>query len=170
MREGSKKQTMADALNRYLGWLPVTSCGLLWLLFVLQNCTSLARELDFPKKRAPISCESSRSGANAVNFQNHFFKTRAFVRDGLKKQTVPDALNGYLGWLPVASCGWLWLLFVLQNCTTLAPELDFPKKQAPFSCEISRSRANALNYQSLFQNRSPRAREVEKTNGAGRVE
>ena len=37
---------------------------------------------------------------------------------------------GYL-WLAVAglaACGWLRLLFVLQNCTTLARELDFPKK------------------------------------------
>ena len=69
----------------------------------------------------------------------------------------------------MVSCGWLWLLFVLQNCTTLARELDFPKKQAPLSCESSRSRANAVNYQSLFENRTFRARGVEKTNSGALI-
>ena len=145
----------------------MASCGWLWLLFVLQNCTTLAREL-FHKKRAPLSCESSRSRANAVNYQS-LFQNRSFRARGVEKQTVPDELNRCLGWLPVASCGWLWLLFVLQNCTNLARELDHPKKRAQLSCESSRSRANPVNYQSIFQKRSFRARGVEKTNIAGRI-
>ena len=104
------------SLNRSLAWLPVASCGWLWLLFVLQNCTTLTQDLDFPKKQAPLSCESSRSRANAVNYQS-LFQNRSFRAKAVEK-TNSAAVNTCLGWLPVASCGWLWLLSVLQNCTT----------------------------------------------------